>query len=185
MRNISGTTRRSISKSLAYSALAVAFITACAWISVPVGPIPVTLQTFAVCLIGALLGPRRGLAAIGTYLLMGLVGIPVFAGFGAGPATLFGPTGGYLFGFVFAVAFPAFIKFIPVKNAWGRTFLFYASMLLGLAVCYLFGTLWFVNLYHCTVAYALGMCVVPYLLPDAVKLSLAALLAVRLESVVR
>ncbi len=168
-------------RSIAYTALSVALITVCAWITVPVGAIPVTMQTFAVCLIGALLGPKRGLAAIGVYLLMGLVGIPVFSGFGGGPAALFGVTGGYLFGFAFAVLFPALAKKIPVRHVWGRVVLFYVSMALGIAVCYAFGTAWFVIMYRCSVGYALTLCVLPYLLPDAVKLAVAALLAVRLE----
>lgn len=176
---------KSLSHSIAYVALSVALITVCAWISVPIGPIPVTLQTFAVSLIGVLLGWKRGLAAIGTYILMGLIGIPVFAGFNAGPAALFGPTGGYIFGFLFAVEIPALFKLVRVKNTWGRTFLFYAAMVIGLAVCYTFGTVWFMFMYRCTFVYALGMCVVPYLLPDAVKLFLAALLAVRLEQFIR
>ncbi len=172
---------KSVSRDVARIALAVALITVCAWISIPVGAIPVTLQTFAVCLTGALLGAKRGLAAIGVYVLMGLVGIPVFAGFKAGYATLAGPTGGYIFGFFFAALLPALAKLLPVRNRWGRTGIFYLAMLLGLALCYAFGTVWFVLMYRCTVGYALALCVLPYLLPDACKLAVAALLAGRLE----
>lgn len=176
---------RSLSKSLTYTALAVALIAVCAWISVPVGPIPVTLQTFAVCFVGAILGWKRGLAAVAVYILMGLLGIPVFAGFKAGTAALFGPTGGYIFGFFFAVLAPALAKLLPVKRTALRGVVFYLSMLLGLAVCYLFGTVWFVLMYRCTYAYAFSVCVLPYLLPDAGKLFVAALLALRLERYIR
>ncbi len=176
---------RNLSKSLTYTALAVALITVCAWISVPVGPIPVTLQTFAVCFVGALLGWKRGLAAVAVYILMGLLGIPVFSGFKAGAAALFGPTGGYIFGFFFAVLIPALAKLLPVRKTALRGTLFYLSMLLGLAVCYLFGTVWFVLMYRCTYAYALSVCVLPYLLPDAGKLLVATLLALRLERYIR
>ncbi len=174
--------RRSVSRDVAYIALAVAVITVCAWLSVLIATVPVTLQTFAVCFIGALFGWKKGLAALGVYILMGLVGIPVFSGFKAGTAALFGPTGGYIFGFFFAVLAPALMKYAPVKNKWGRTGLFYLANIVGLAICYFFGTVWFVCMYRCTVAYALTVCVLPFLLPDAVKLFLAAFLAVRLES---
>ncbi len=172
---------RSMAREIAYIALAVSLITVCAWISVPISAIPVTLQTFAVCLVGGLLGWKRGLPAMFCYLLMGLIGIPVFAGFKAGAAALFGATGGYIFGFVFAALVPALCKLLPVKKAAARTALFYGANIVGLAVCYLFGTVWFMLMYKCGLLYALTLCVIPYLLPDAVKLFLAAFLTVRLE----
>lgn len=176
--------RKSAAREIAYLALAVALLTVCAWITVPFGPVPFTLQTFAVCLCGGLLGWRRGVAAVFIYVLMGLIGIPVFSSFRAGPAALFGPTGGYIFGFVFAALLPALARPIPVRNGWARCALFYGAMALGLAVCYLFGTVWFVVLTKCAWGYAFGVCVLPFLLPDAIKLFLAALLAVRLEKFV-
>ncbi len=172
---------RSAAREIAYIGLAVAVITVCAWISLPVGPIPFTLQTLAVALAGGLLGWKRGTAAVAVYILMGLVGVPVFAGFKSGAVALFGPTGGYIFGFLFAALLPALFKLLPVQKFWARTALFYLGNLLGLAVCYFFGTVWFVLMYDCTVGYALTLCVTPYILPDLVKLAVAAFLAVRLE----
>ncbi len=176
---------RRAAREIAYIALAVALITVSAWISLPIGPIPFTLQSFAVAFTGALLGWKRGTAAVMIYVLMGLVGIPVFSGFRAGAAALFGPTGGYIFGFFFAALLPALFKLLPVRNVWARGALFYAADLLGLAVCYFFGTVWFVLFAKVPVGYALGVCVVPYLAPDAVKLFFAAFLAARLEGIVR
>ncbi len=173
--------KRSVARECAYIALAVSLITVCAWISIPVGPVPVTLQTLAVCLIGALFGLKRSLPAILVYIFMGLIGIPVFAGFKAGAAALFGPTGGYIFGFLFAALFPALAKLLPVRRSASRCMLFYAASVVGLAVCYLFGTVWFVLMYRCTVGYALALCVLPFILPDLAKLLVSALLAVRLE----
>ncbi len=177
MKNIKK--RKSAAREVAYIALAVALITVCAWITVPLGPVPFTLQTFAVCFVGATLG-RRGVAAVFTYVLMGLIGIPVFSSFGSGVGALLGPTGGYLFGFVFAALLPALSRLLPVANEWARGAVYYAFMLLGLAVCYLFGTVWFVVLTGSAWGYALGLCVLPFLLPDAGKLAVAALLSVRL-----
>ncbi len=177
--------KKSLARDVAYIALGVALVTVCAWMTVPVAAIPVTMQTFAVALIGALLGWKRALAAVFTYVFAGLIGIPVFSGFRAGVGALFGATGGYVFGFLFAALLPGLAKLLPVKNKWGRAGVFYVAAVLGLVVCYLFGTLWFAYLTRCGIGYALTVCVLPYLLPDAVKLAIAALLAVRLEKYVK
>jgi biotin transport system substrate-specific component len=176
---------RSPAREIAYVGLAIALIAVCAWISLPIGPIPFTLQTLAVAFAGGLLGWKRGGIAVLVYILMGLIGIPVFAGFKAGTATLFGATGGYIFGFLFLALIPAFFQRIRVKNQWGQTAVYYAGMLLGLAVCYFFGTVWFTVVYDCTLEYALTLCVIPYILPDLFKLALAALLVKRLEKVIK
>lgn len=181
--------RRTAARDIAYTALGVALITVCAWISVPVGEVPFTLQTFAVAAAGSILGVRRGCAAVLVYVLMGLVGIPVFAGFQAGVPALMGATGGYILGFLFAALLPALFSHIPVKNRIARAAVLYCGMMLGLAICYLFGTVWFLLVYNNGVAdpigvgAALSLCVIPYLIPDAVKLFLAALLSARLKDV--
>lgn len=182
---------RSFSRDIAYTALGTALIAVCAWISLPIAEVPFTLQTFAVCAVGGLLGWKRGTAALLAYLLMGLVGIPVFAGFKAGAAALMGPTGGYLLGFVVTVLLSGLAKGIPVKGKWGRAALFYAFMIMGTAVCYAFGTAWFLLVYNGGAATPMGLsaalmlCVVPYIVPDLVKLALAALLSVRLEGEIK
>ena len=171
-------------KDIAYTGIAVALIAVCAWISLPIGNVPFTLQTFAVAFVGAVLGWKRGLAAVFIYIFMGLVGIPVFSSFTAGPAALFGPTGGYLLGFLFLALLPALFKGLPVKRPTLRILLFFAAGILGTVICYAFGTVWFVVVYSCTYAYALMLCVVPFLVPDLVKLALASVLAVRFERLV-
>ena len=120
---------------------------------------------------------------------MGLIGIPVFSGFRAGVAVLFGPTGGYLLGFLLEVIVIGTAKLIPLKNRWAKMGVLYASMILGGLIVFAFGTLWFMTMYkgagEMSLSAALMMCVVPYLAPDAVKAALAALLAVRLERFVK
>ena len=173
--------RKSVAREIAYIGVAVALITVCAWISVPVFSIPFTLQTFAVALVGGLLGWKRGTAAILVYILMGLIGIPVFSGFKAGVPALFGATGGYIFGFLFLCLLPALAKLIPAYNGAARTMVFYCFSILGCAVLYFFGTVWLILMTRCAVGYALGVCVVPFIIPDAVKLALSALVTVRLD----
>ena len=176
-------------RDMALAALGAALIAVCSWISVPAllpTGAPFTLQTFAVCLLAALFGWKLGLVTVGVYLLLGAVGLPVFAGFKGGFGALLGVTGGYLIGFLFT----ALVTGLLAEKVSRRFPLLLCWMVLGLALCYAFGTAWFVLLYAkntglISVATALGWCVLPYLLPDAVKLTLAALLTGRLYSVLQ
>ena len=171
-------------RDIALSALGVALIAVCSWISVPSlvpSMVPFTLQTFAVCLITALLGLRLGLWTVGSYLLLGAVGIPVFAGLKAGLGTLLGTTGGYLVGFLFT----ALAVGLAVDHLGRKLPVLLFSMTLGILLCYAFGTAWFVLVYTKNsgaigIGTALAWCVLPYLIPDGIKLVLAALLTGRL-----
>ena len=172
-------------RDLARVAMGVALIAVCSWLSIPM-TVPFTLQTFAVCLITALFGLRLGLWTVVCYLLLGAVGAPVFAGFSGGIAALLGPTGGYLVGFLFT----ALAVGLAVERLGRKLPVLIAAMALGILLCYTFGTAWFVLVYThnngpITVGAALGMCVFPYLLPDAVKIALAAILTKRLAPILR
>ncbi len=175
-------------RELALVAMGVALIAVCSWLSVPAllpTMVPFTLQTFAVCLLTALFGLRLGLWTVGAYLLLGAAGVPVFAGFKGGIAALLGTTGGYLVGFLFT----ALIVGLAVKTLGRKLPVLLGAMVLGLALCYAFGTVWFVQVYTRAsgpigVGTALAWCVLPYLLPDGVKIILAALLTRRLYPIV-
>ena len=149
-------------------------IAVCTWITVPAGPVPFTMQTFAVFTALLALGGRRGTLAVLVYILLGLVGLPVFSGFSGGPGVLFGPTGGYIVGFIaIGLIYILFEKFLGDARKVQIT-----SLLLGLAACYLFGTLWFTRVYNgstgaITFTGALSLCVIPFILPDLIKLALA------------
>ena len=176
-------------RNIAYTAMGVALIAVCSWISVPSllpTMVPFTMQTFAVFLVSALFGLRRSLWTIGCYILLGAVGAPVFAGFKGGFAALLGTTGGYIVGFLFialtvGAAVDKLGRKIPVLAA---------AMAIGMLLCYTFGTAWFVIVYTQNsgaigVATALAWCVVPYLIPDAIKIALAAVLTRRLYPLLR
>jgi len=172
---------RLTTRDIAYIALGAALIAVCSWISVPM-TVPFTMQTFAVCLAAALLGARRGLWTVACYLLLGALGAPVFSGFRGGFGVLLGATGGYLAGFLLT----ALIVGLAAERFARRRAALAASMALGVLVCYVFGTAWFVLVYTrdtgpVTVGAALGWCVLPYLLPDAVKIALACALTGRLR----
>ena len=178
------TTRRFDTWDLAIMGLGIALIAVCSWISIPM-TVPFTLQTFAVCLIAALLGLRRGLWTVLCYILLGSVGAPVFAGFKGGFGALLGVTGGYIVGFLFTALVVGL-----ASERWGRKLkVLVPAMILGILLCYAFGTAWFVLVYTKNsgpigVGTALGWCVLPYIPADAAKLLLASLLSVRLYPLV-
>ena len=166
-------------------ALFAALIAVCAWVTIP-GSVPFTLQTMGVFLAVGLLGGKRGTAAVLVYILLGAVGMPVFSGFSGGVGRLLGTTGGYIIGFLVAALAMWAMEAIFGKAKWVLP----VSMLLGLLLCYAFGTAWFLVLYTQTkgaisVASVLSMCVVPFIIPDLLKIALALLLTSRLKRFLR
>ena len=145
----------------------------CARIAIPLpfSPVPVTAQTLAVLLIGALLGSRRGGLSMLAYLAQGMAGLPVFAGGLSGPAVLTGPTGGYLIGFAVA----AFCTGWLAERGWDRRFVTtFLAMLLGNLVIYLCGVSWLSTLVGWDDAFRLGL--YPFLIGDVAKIVLATAL---------
>lgn len=167
---------------MALCALFAALLAICAWLSIPAGAVSFTLQTFAVALCLWLLGGKLGCLAIALYLLLGMVGLPVFAGFQGGVGVLLNATGGYLLGFlVWGFLYWILTSVFPYSEK-----LQTVAMIIGLLACYCFGTGWFNRLYirqggSGSLLVVILQCVVPYLLPDAVKLVLAFLLYRRLK----
>jgi biotin transport system substrate-specific component len=136
----------------------------------PFSPVPVTGQTLAVLLVGALLGSRRGAMSLAAYWLQGIAGLPVFAGGGSGPAYAFGPTGGYLAGFVAA----AFVTGWLAERGWDRRLITAAlAMVAGNLAIYACGVTW---LSACVGAEALALGLLPFLVGDALKIALATAL---------
>ncbi len=169
-------------RDMALCALFAALIAICAWISIPLPEISFTMQTFAVFLTLGLLGGKRGTLACVVYLLLGAVGLPVFTGFKGGIGALMGPTGGYILGFLASA-----LLYWLLTALWGdRPAVQLLAMIFGHLLCYAFGSVWFLILYlhggkAITLAAVLAKCVVPFLLPDGVKIALAFLLTRRLK----
>ena len=148
-------------------------IAVCTWIMIP-GPVPFTMQTFAVFASLLILGGKRGTAAVLVYILLGLIGLPFFSGFSAGPGVLFGPTGGYIIGFIGT----AFVTGAIIDRLGSKIPAMILAMVAGLAVCYAFGTAWFmvISAGSMTLQGALAMCIVPFIVPDLIKIALAIVL---------
>lgn len=176
---------RSKTLDIVYIAVFAAIIAVCSWISIPTA-IPFTMQTFGVFLTMGLLGGKRGTAAVFIYIMLGLVGLPVFSSFTGGVSALIGMTGGYIIGFIFTALVMWAFEGLCKRKKWFLP----CSMLIGLLVCYAFGTAWFMIAYAgSTGAIGLGsalmMCVVPYLLPDTAKIILATFLVNRLSKAIK
>ncbi|MBU3804230.1 MAG: biotin transporter BioY [Candidatus Cellulosilyticum pullistercoris] len=172
-------------KDIAYISLFTALIAICSWISIPT-TVPFTMQTFAIFVAVGALGIRRGTLSIMIYLLLGAIGVPVFAGFSAGLGVLIGNTGGYLIGFVFSAIVTGTIIYYFGNKFW----VMLLAMILGLVVCYIFGTAWFIYFYARTsgaigVMTALTWCVFPFIIPDIMKIVLAIVVVKRVEKNVK
>lgn len=167
-------------RNAAYIAMMAVILCVCSWLTIPF-TVPFTMQTFAVYCALLLLGGKRGLLAIGLYILLGLVGLPVFSGFRGGPGHLLGLTGGYIIGFLFT----GLGYLLMESKLRGLGFLPRIVLLaLDLLPCYLVGTLWFTavsRLHGSEIGFfsALGLCVVPYILPDLLKVVLAERICAR------
>lgn len=150
-------------------------------LTVPIGAVPISLANFVICLTAWLLGPKFGTLSVAIYLTIGLVGVPVFSGYGAGIAKLAGPTGGYLVGYLLL----AFIGGMFIEKSKGKPVVSALGLILGDATCYVLGTAWFVFQMQCELGYALGVCVYPFIALDLAKIVVScivgALLRKRLE----
>ena len=153
---------------LVYIAVFAVLMAVCSWISVPTA-VPFTLQTFAVFMAVGVLGGRRGTMAVALYIILGAVGVPVFAGMTGGIGILTGTTGGYIVGFLFSALVMWAMEKIPGK----KSVIQILSMAAGLIVCYAFGTAWFCFQAESDLLPALTMCVFPFIPGDLVKMVVA------------
>lgn len=166
-------TGRGKTYDMAYIAVFAVLIAICSWISIPT-VVPFTLQTFAVFLAVTVLGGRRGTLAVMIYILLGAVGLPVFSGFRGGIGVLLNTTGGYIIGFLFAGLIMWLMERLFGRKLWAQA----VGMALGMIAYLSVGTVWFMAVYlhqtgPVTLTAVLGWCVIPFLIPDIVKMALA------------
>lgn len=179
------TAGKSKTYDIVYIGIFAVLIAICSWISIPT-VVPFTLQTFAVFFTVSVLGGKRGSLAVLVYILLGAAGIPVFANFTGGIGIILNNTGGYIIGFIFM----ALLMWL-MESMLGRGFFVRGvSMVLGLIVLYAFGTAWFMLVYTRNTGTVglmsvLGWCVIPFIIPDLIKMGLALALGSRLSKVVR
>ena len=166
---------------ITYIGLFAALMAICSWISIPM-TVPFTPQTMGVFLALGLLGGKRGTLSVLVYILLGVVGLPVFAGFSGGINVLLGNTGGYIVGFLLSA-----LVIWAITHFFGTgTPVMIISMVIGLIVCYAFGTAWFMLVYmrasgSIGLATVLSWCVTPFIIPDLVKIALAIVITKTLK----
>ncbi len=166
-------------KALTLTALMAAIICILGPIAIPIpfSPVPISLTMVGIYLAVYALGMWHALAATALYLLLGLVGLPVFSGYAGGAAKLFGPTGGYLIGFLFTALISGFF----IDRWWQNRLISTLGMVLGIAAAYVFGTAWLAYVNAMTFAQALAAGVLPYIGFDLVKIVLLAVVGKQLR----
>ena len=175
--------RKSKTYDMVYISIFTVIIAVCSWISVPM-TVPVTLQTFGVFAAVGILGGRRGTMSVLLYILLGAVGLPVFSGFSGGIGRLTGNTGGYIVGFLCS----ALIVWAAESLFGKKPLVRLLSMAAGLIACYALGTIWFMVVYGRTTGAVglmtvLGWCVIPFIIPDLVKIGLAYVISRKIRGV--
>lgn len=141
-------------------------------LSVPIGPVPVSLTNLAIYFAVMIIGTKISLISYIVYLLLGTVGLPVFSGFSGGLSKLVGPTGGYLVGFILMLIISGIAAELSKRNI----VITILGMIVGTAAAYLLGTVWFVCQQKCSFAYAMGICVEPFIIFDLIKIVIAFIL---------
>lgn len=164
-------------KSMTKISIMSVIIAICAWLTIPYA-VPFTMQTFGVFFALLFLDGKKGTASIALYLLLGALGLPVFSGFSGGFGHLFGATGGYMLGFLLTG-----LIYIICERLFEKSFkTSVLSLILGLFVCYIFGTLWF-SIYKENISFlsAVLICVAPFIIPDLLKLTLAVMVVKKIK----
>ena len=188
------TRNRAFIYDLVLISVSAALITICSWISIPLGPVPFTLQTLGILAVMLTIGGRRGTIAILVYLALGAVGVPVFAGFKGGIMSFIGPTGGFLIGFVFGALVYWLLEKLFLKKLMTTTVKTWIFGMLGFVVfevvMYIVGVIWFMTVYAAQtgpvgLATVMSWCVIPFIIPDIVKMVVAVLTGERASKLIR
>lgn len=178
MQNTTTEKRKITTQQMALVAIMTALTCILAPFSLPIGPVPISLTNLVIYFSLYLLGWKLGTLSYVIYLLIGLVGVPVFSGFTAGPAKLFGPTGGYLIGFIPM----AIIAGIIIDKYTEKWLLCLLAMIVGTIVCYALGTSWLAYEAKMDMMAALWAGVIPFIPGDLVKMALAILIAPKIRA---
>jgi biotin transport system substrate-specific component len=170
-------------RTLTYIALATAIICVLGplSLSIPISPVPISLTIFAIYIAVYSLNMKWAIVSTLLYIFTGLVGLPVFSGFSGGPGKLFGPTGGYIFGYIFVALFTGLF----VDKWESKKYMHIIGMVIGVAICYMFGTIWLARVAGMGFNAALAAGVIPFIPADIVKMILAVIAGPALRKTLR
>ncbi|WP_279160104.1 biotin transporter BioY [Thomasclavelia cocleata] len=165
-------------KNMCYCSMFACIVALLAQIKIDLpGLVPITLQTLGIYIIACSLTPKLAVITTIVYVIMGSIGLPVFTGFRGGLSSLLGPTGGYIFSFPITSLIISII--INNKNSIIRKII---AMIVGTAVCYLIGTIWFIYVTNNTIITALTVCVIPFIFGDIIKIAIASTLSAKIKT---
>lgn len=168
------TSRNTTTKTYSLTTIALMAAVTCVAgpLTIPIGPVPVSLVPLVILLSVYILGTKKGTLSLLIYLLIGAVGVPVFSGFTGGIGKLAGPTGGYLIGYIFAALIAGWF----IHHFYDKVIVQFLGMVLGLVVLYAFGTVWLAYSAHMTPAAAIAAGVLPFVVFDLIKIVIAIVL---------
>ena len=178
-----GTAARSTSKELATSALLIALLVVSCLFTIPLGPVPFTLQTAVVILVALLCSPRQAALVVGIYLVMGAIGLPVFSNMTGGLGKLLGPTGGFLIGFLVSATLAALLRGLIAKRTARNIVGDIVAAACVIIVSDVFGLIWFMFVTQSDAASAFLVSTAPFIIPDCCKAALAILVASAVRTV--
>ena len=164
-------------RNIAFISLFTAVICVLSPISFPIGPIPITLATLAIYITGALLDFKRSVLCVLLFIIIGLVGVPVFSGYQGGPAKLVGSTGGFIFGYILGIVVQSLLTTWKKDKIW----IYPLAMILGTVFIYGFGLVWYMIYTKTSFVSAFSTCVVAFLPGDAIKIVIATLVSFKLR----
>ncbi|TJX13456.1 biotin transporter BioY [Tissierella creatinini] len=173
---------KSTNKSKVYEMASIGLMAAVICIlgplSIPIGLVPISFTNLAIYITLYILGMKKGTLSFIIYLLVGFAGLPVFSGFTSGPSKILGPTGGYLIGFIFMALIAGFFT----DRFYNKWYLSIIGMILGTAVCYIFGTTWLAYQANMPARAALAAGVIPFIPGDLAKMIISAYIGPKIRN---
>lgn len=163
-------------KTIVICAIFAAILCVFSVMTIPIGPVPISMGIFGVMLTAVMLGIKKGTISVVVYILLGAVGLPIFSGFKGGFQVLIGATGGYIWSYILVALLIGLITLKLPKNKWLAMLQILIACLLGIVVCYAAGTIQFMAVQDAELAYAVSVCVLPFIPFDIIKALVAAYL---------
>lgn len=150
-------------KTMVICALFAAILCLCSMVTIPIGPVPITLGLFGIMLAATVLGWKEGTVSVLVFILLGAVGLPVFSGLKGGFQVLVGPTGGYIWSYIPVALFIGFFAAREYENKWFTMLRIFLVCIVGVVICYALGTVQFMLVQKVSLMKALSLCVIPFI----------------------
>lgn len=161
-------------KTIVLCAIFAAVMCVFSVITIPTGIVPITMGFFGIMLTAVILGMKKGVISVVVFILLGAVGLPVFSGFKGGVQVLFGPTGGYIWGYIPMTAIIGLLASKLPENKWRAVLKMFLSCIAGIVICYALGTVQFMAVQEMGLVKSLAACVIPFIPFDLAKAALAS-----------